>query len=73
MTQTTSSPRARLALAALLAVAGLALGADYASFRNAGPIHALRGGDPVAADDTAGSVAPFCGFAPCGMPLLCEP
>lgn len=39
------------------------------------PRQALRTLEPVNAEDQGqgGSVDAFCGFAPCGMPLECDP
>lgn len=74
------SPTGRHALLALvlLAVAGV-VAADYRRSAASAPVQALRhaeGPRPAdaagaEADGGEGSVAPFCGFAPCGMPLDC--
>ncbi|SDI40291.1 hypothetical protein SAMN05216588_11649 [Pseudomonas flavescens] len=52
----------------------LALAVDLHGYAGQ-PRQALRTLEPVSAEDQGrgGSVDAFCGFAPCGMPLECDP
>ncbi|UCJ15300.1 hypothetical protein K5Q02_15700 [Pseudomonas sp. MM211] len=52
----------------------LALAVDLGEYAGQ-PRQALRTLEPVSAEDQGqgGSVDAFCGFAPCGMPLECDP
>lgn len=56
----------------LLVVIGV-VALDYIHSTAIQPAQALRTVEPATTTDDGGSVAPFCGFAPCGMPLECPP
>jgi len=61
-----------VSLLLILVVIGV-VALDYAHSTAIQPARALRTMEPLTTTDDGGSVAPFCGFAPCGMPLECPP
>lgn len=63
---------ARYLLPVVLVCAALAIFLDFRTIAPDGKVTALRTVEPVDHDDEEGSVAAICGFAPCGMPILCE-
>jgi len=73
MTSSSSASTVRIVLLVLLLAVAATVATDFRHSAAAGPVTALRNAETHGAEEEGGSVAPFCGFAPCGMPLECDP
>lgn len=63
---------ARYLLPVLLVCAAFAVFLDLRKTAPDGEVAALRTMEAVSYDEDEGTVDAVCGFAPCGMPILCE-